>query len=70
MDQEVGEDYRVRYVLKQINITVNSGILIDEVRSDNRDLIRSINQQSHIKLSSEEYDSAYYKLHKKNEKFW
>ena len=53
---------RVRYF---INLTVSSGILIDEVNSGQRNLTHSIRRQSHIKLSHEEYKLAYSKLQEK-----
>lgn len=49
----------IRYL---INLPVASGILIDEVSSEQRKLTKSICQQSHIKLSPEEYKLAYSKL--------
>src|SRR5262249_393893 len=39
-----------------------SGILIDEVVSNHRDLTKSLRQASHIKLLPEESESAYRKL--------
>lgn len=53
---------RVRYL---INLPVASGILIDEVSSGHRNLAHSVRQQSHIKLSPEEYKLAYSKLQEK-----
>jgi len=56
---------RVRYL---INLPVVSGILIDDVCSGNRNLAHSVRQQSHIKLTIEEYNLAYRKLHEKTRK--
>ena len=42
---------RVRYL---INLPVSSGILIDDISSAQRDLIRSVRRASHIKLLPEE----------------
>lgn len=50
---------RVRYL---INLPVASGITIDEVNAGHRKLIRSVCQQSHIKLFPGEYKLAYDKL--------
>ena len=55
----------VRYL---INLPVASGILIDEVSSGHRNLAHSVRQQSHIKLSPEEYKLAYSKLQEKTRK--
>lgn len=48
-----------------INLPVDSGILIDEVSSGHRNLAHSVRQQSHIKLTIEEYKLAYSKLQEK-----
>ena len=53
---------RVRYL---INLPVASGILIVEVSTGHRNLAHSVRQQSHIKLSPEEYKLAYSKLQEK-----
>jgi hypothetical protein len=55
----------VRYL---INLPVAFGILIDEVSSGHRNLAHSVRQQSHIKLSPEEYKLAYSKLQEKTRK--
>ena len=52
----------VRYI---VNLPVAKGIIIDEINVGHRDITRSICQQSHIKLSPEEYKLAYDKLKKK-----
>ena len=52
----------VRYL---VNLPVAKGIIIDEINTGDRDITRSICQQSHIKLSPEEYKLAYDKLKKK-----
>jgi len=49
-------------VCYRINLPVASGILIDEVSSRHRNLAHSVRQQSHIKLSPEEYKLADSKL--------
>lgn len=53
---------RIQYLT---NLPVDSGVLIDDINTGKRDLARSIQQQSHIKLSSEEYNKAYIKLKEK-----
>jgi hypothetical protein len=50
---------RVQYL---INLSVASGVPIDEVNSGHRNLTHSVRQQSHIKLTPEEYKLAYSKL--------
>jgi hypothetical protein len=50
---------RVRYL---INLPVASGILIDEVISDQRDLRKSLRQAPHVKLLPKESESAHRKL--------
>jgi hypothetical protein len=52
----------VRYL---INLSVNSGIHIDEISTNQRNLSKSIQRQSHIKLLPEEGELAYGKLQKK-----
>lgn len=49
----------VQYLL---NVPVASGVLIDEVNTGHRNLTHSVRQQSHIKLTPEEYRLAYSKL--------
>jgi hypothetical protein len=56
---------RVQYL---INLPVASGVPIDEVNSGHRNLTHSIRQQSHIKLTPEEYKLAYSKLQEKLDK--
>jgi hypothetical protein len=53
---------RVRYI---INLPVDSGIFIEDANVGSRDLAQSVCRQSHIRLSSEEYDLANRKLRKK-----
>jgi hypothetical protein len=63
--QEEGSCYwklNIRYL---INLPVNSGIHIDEIRTSQRNLLKSIQRQSHIKLLSEESELALSKLQKK-----
>lgn len=50
---------RVRYL---ISLPVESGILVDEIISGQRDLTKSLRQASHIRLLPEESDSAQRKL--------
>lgn len=50
---------RVRYI---INLPVASGIIIDDVSLGHRNLAYSIRQQSHIKLSPDEFNFIYNKL--------
>lgn len=52
----------IRYL---INLPVNSGIHIDEISTKQRDLLKSIPQQSHIKLFQEEAELALHKLQSK-----
>lgn len=54
----------VRYL---INLRVPSGIHIDEVSTDQRNLTYSIRRQSHIKLTPEESQLACSKLKEKKE---
>ena len=56
---------RVGYLM---NLPVDYGIRIDEVNSGDRNLTRSICQQSHIKLYPEEYKLAYDKMQEKTRK--
>lgn len=59
------EDGSCRWMLRVhylINLQVTSGIPIDEVSSEHRNLTHSVRQQSHIKLTPEEYKLAYSKL--------
>jgi len=63
--QEYGScqwNVKVRYL---INLPVDSGIHIDEISTD-RNLSKSIQRQSHIKLFPEEYDTSLKKLQKIN----
>lgn len=53
---------RIEYL---INLSVASGIHIDDVGTSQRNLAASIRQQSHIELFPEEYDDAFEKLRKK-----
>ena len=48
-----------------INLPVSSGIHLDEITTEQRDLSKSIQQQSHIRLLPEESDLAHSKLNKK-----
>ena len=52
----------VRYL---INLPVDSGIHIDEIGTNQRNLLQSIQRQSHIKLSHEESELALHKLQSK-----
>ena len=52
----------IRYL---INLPVDSGIHIDEIRTNQRDLLKSIQRQSHIKLLPDESELAFSKLQKK-----
>ena len=52
----------VRYL---INLSVATGVPIDKVNSGHRNLTHSVRQQSHIKLSPEEYKLAYTMLQDK-----
>ena len=52
----------VRY---SINLSVDSGVHIGEISTGQRNLMRSIRQQSHIKLFPEEYRLASSKLQEK-----
>ena len=52
----------IRYL---INLPVTSGVHIDEINAGQRNLLKSIQRQSHIKLSSEEAELAFHKLQKK-----
>jgi len=56
---------RVRYL---INLPVTSGIHIDEISTDQRDLTLSIQRQSHIKLFPAEYEGAFRKLQERQAK--
>jgi hypothetical protein len=61
----VGHEYwnvNIRYL---INLPVTSGIHIDEIITSQRNLLKSIQRQSHIKLSSEEAELALHKLQKR-----
>ena len=49
----------VRYL---INLDVGDGIYIDEINTDQRDLMVSIQRQSHIRLFPEEYQIAFKRL--------
>lgn len=63
--QEKGSCYwklNIRYL---INLPVDSGIHIDEIRTSRRNLLKSIQRQSHIKLLPEESELALSKLQKK-----
>ncbi len=63
--EEEGSCYwniNVRYL---INLPVSSGIHLNEITTEQRDLSKSIQQQSHIRLLPEELDLAYSKLNKK-----
>jgi hypothetical protein len=48
-----------------INLPVNSGIHIDEITTSQRNLSKSIQRQSHIRLLPEEGELAFSKLQKK-----
>jgi len=50
---------RVRYL---INLPVDSGIFIEEANTGTRNLAHSVRQQSHIRLTTDEYELAYSKL--------
>lgn len=50
---------RVRYL---INLPVDSGIFIEEANAGTCNLAHSVRQQSHIRLSSDEYELACSKL--------
>ena len=52
----------IQYLL---NLPVDSGIHIDEITTKQRSLSKSIQRQSHIKLSSEESELALNKLQEK-----
>jgi hypothetical protein len=52
----------IRYLT---NLPVASGISIDEVSSGQRSLTHSVRQQSHIRLSPEEYKLVYGKMEEK-----
>lgn len=54
---------RVRYI---INVPVDSGISIEDINKGSRNITRSICQQSHIRLSPEEYRLALFKMQEKN----
>jgi len=63
--QEEGSCYwklNIRYL---INLPVNSGIHIDEISTSQRNLLKSIQRQSHIKLFREESELALSKLQKR-----
>ena len=63
--QEEGSTFwrvHVRYV---ISLAVESGIHIDEITTHRRNLLKSIQRQSHIELLPEESELAYSKLQKK-----
>ena len=63
--QEEGSTFwivKVRYV---ISLAVESGIHIDEITTHRRNLLKSIQRQSHIELLPEESELAYSKLQKK-----
>jgi hypothetical protein len=63
--QEEGSTFwrvNVRYV---ISLAVESGIHIDEITTHRRNLLKSIQRQSHIELLPEESELAYSKLQKK-----
>jgi len=59
MDGSCRWKQRVNYI---INLPVTSGVPIEEVNSGHRNLTHSVRQQSHIKLTPEEYKLAYSKL--------
>jgi hypothetical protein len=52
----------IRYL---INLQVTSGINIAEITTGQRNLLKSVQRQSHIKLSSEEAELAFHKLQNK-----
>jgi hypothetical protein len=45
-----------------VNMPASEGVHINEVSTPERDLLRSVGQQSYISLSSEEYEQATAKL--------
>jgi hypothetical protein len=52
-------------IIYLINLSVNSGIHIDEISTNQRNLSKSIQRQSHIRLLQEESELADSKLRKK-----
>jgi hypothetical protein len=60
--EEKGSCYWNVHVRYLINLPVNSGIHIDEITTKQRNLLKSIQRQSHIKLFPEEIELAERKL--------
>ena len=63
--EEEGSCYWNVNVQYLINLPVNSGIHIEEITTKQRNLLKSIQRQSHIQLSVEESRLAYDKLQRK-----
>ncbi|WP_373877462.1 EVE domain-containing protein [Thermodesulfovibrio yellowstonii] len=60
--QEEGSCYWIVRLKYLINIPVNSGINIKEIITNERDLLKSIQRQSHIRLTTDESKLAFEKL--------
>lgn len=67
--EEQGSCYWNVHVRYLINLPVNSGIHIEEITTNQRNLLKSIQRQSHIKLFPEEIELAERKLRLAESKF-